>query len=99
MSTLLKVRDISVAKHKVAEFAALLLYFPGKNNAEQLVYAALNCEIHLVEGLWANLLISNDILSPKRVVIDISMESALIGSCEVIISVNANYQGQFLARN
>lgn len=51
MSIFLKVRGIGASKHKSAEFAALLSYFPGKNNAEQLVYTALNCEIYLVKGL------------------------------------------------
>lgn len=89
MSTSLKVRGIGASKHESAEFAALSLYFPGKNDAGQLVYAALNCEIHLVKGLQANLLIGNDILSPEGVVIDISRKSALIRSCVVTISINA----------
>lgn len=61
MSTSLKVRGIGTSKHEFAKFAALLLYFPGKNNARHLVYVALNCEIHLVKELQANLLINNNI--------------------------------------
>lgn len=49
MSTLLKIKSIDTFKHESVEFAALSLYFPGKNNAVQLVYAALKYEIHLVE--------------------------------------------------
>lgn len=97
MSTLLKVRGINTLKHKSAKFPVLSLYFPGKNNAEQLVYAVLNCEIDLVPGLQANLLISNNILSSKRVVIDIGRKSALIECCGVIVTNNAKQQGQFLA--
>lgn len=51
ISILLKVRGIGASKHESAEFPALSLYFPGKNDAEQLVYIALKCEIHLVDGL------------------------------------------------
>lgn len=51
ISTLLKIRGIGTSKHKFAEFAALSLYFPGKNNTGQLVYATLKYEIHLVERL------------------------------------------------
>lgn len=32
ISTFLKVRGISASKYESAEFAALLLYFPGKND-------------------------------------------------------------------
>lgn len=51
MSISLKVRGINASKPKSAEFVALLLYFPGKNNARQLVYTVLNCEIYLLKGL------------------------------------------------
>lgn len=94
----MKVRGIGASKHKSTEFAALLLYFLGKNDAEQLVYAALKCEIDLIKGLRANSLIGNDILSLKGIVIDINRKSALIGSCEVTITINAKQQRQFLVK-
>lgn len=39
--TSLKVRKIDVSKDKSVEFAALFLYFFGKNNTEELVHALL----------------------------------------------------------
>lgn len=84
----MKVRGIGASKHKSSEFAALSLYFPGKNNVGDLVYAALQCDIYLVEGLRANLLISNDIMSPEAMVIDLGKKTALIGICEVTIDIN-----------
>lgn len=98
MSTPLKVRDIGASKHESLEFAALSLYFPGKNAVGNLVYAALRCEIHLVEGLRANLLVSNDIMSPEAMVIDLGKKTAVMGACGVSIDVNARQRGQFLAR-
>lgn len=98
MSTYLKVNGIGASKYKSAEFAALFLYFPGKNNAREVVYASLECEIHLVEGLRVNLLICNNILSPKNIVINIAKKTALIRSCKVTIEVNAKQQGQFFAK-
>ena len=75
-------------RHKSEEFAALSLYFSGKNDAEKLVYASVRCEIHLVEGLRANLLIGNDIILPENFVIDIEKKTTLIGSCKVIIPIS-----------
>ncbi len=98
MSTPLKVRGIGASKYKSGEFGALSLYFPGKNNARQLVYAFLTCEIHLVEDLRANLLIGNNIMSSEGFVIDIKEKKALISSCKVTIPINARQRGQFLAR-
>lgn len=88
MSILLKVRDISASKHESAKVIALSLYFPGKNNAGQLVYITLNYENHLVKGFSANLLIGNNILSLKKVVIDIDRKSVLIESCGITITIN-----------
>lgn len=98
MSTLLKVRGIGVSKYKSAKFTALSSYFLGKNDAEELVYTALNCNIQLVKEFQVNLLIGNYILSQERVVIDIGRRSPFIGSCKIRITINAKQQGQFLAR-
>lgn len=98
MSTPLKVRGIGALKHKSEEFTALFLYFPRKDGAGKLVYASVRCEIHLVGGLRANLLIGNDIMSPENFVIDIEKKSTLIRSCGVTIPISARQRGQFLTR-
>lgn len=89
MSTHLKVREKKASKHESGEFDGLLLYFPEKNNARQLVYTSLTYKIHLVEDLRANLLIGNDIMSSKSFVIDVKGKKALIGSCKVTILIDA----------
>ncbi len=98
MSTPLIVWGIGASKHESGEFVALFLYFSGKNNTRQLVYAFLTCEIHLVEDFKANLLIGNNIISPESFIIDVKRKKALIGSCKVTIPINARQRGQFLAR-
>ena len=98
MSTLLKVRGIGASKHKSGEFAALSLYFPGNNNAGQQFYASLTCEIQLVEGLRASLLIGNNIMSPEGFIIDIKKRSILIGSCRVTVPIDAKQRDPFLTR-
>lgn len=95
---LLKVRAIGASKHKSAKFATFLLYFSGKNNAGQLVFVTLKCEIYLVEELWVILLIGNNILSLESVVIDISGRKALIKSCRVKTTINTKQQRQFFAK-
>lgn len=98
MSTTLKVREIGASKHKSGEFAALLLYFPGKNKVGQLVYAFLTCQIHLVKDLRANLLIDNNIMFLEGFVIDIKEKSTLIRSCNIIIFIDTKQKKQFLSR-
>ena len=98
MSTPLKMRGIGASKHESGEFAALSLYFPGRDTAGQQVYAFLTCEIHLIEGLRANLLIGNDIMSLEGFIIDIKRRNILIGSCGVTVPIDARQRGQFLTR-
>lgn len=98
MSTTLNVRGIGTLKHKFAQFAALSLYFPGENETGQRVYTSIKCELHLVDGLRANILVGNDILSSKGFVININKNCTFIGSCGVTIPINAKQHGQFLRR-
>lgn len=71
MSISQKVREIEVFKHKSEEFATLSLYFPRKNDIEQLAYISLTYKIYLVKDLRANLLIGNDIISLENFFINI----------------------------
>lgn len=52
----------------------------------------------MVEDLRANLLIGNDIISPKSFVIDVKKRSILIESCRVTVPIDARQRGQFLTR-
>ena len=74
------------------------IVLPKENNTGQLVYASLTCEIYLVKDLKVNLLIDNDIMSPKGFVIDVKGKSALIGRCEVTVPIDTRQKGQFLTR-
>ena len=98
MSTLTNIRGIGTSKHESAQFAALSLYFPGEDQAGQQVYASIRCELHLVDGLRANILVGNNILSPEGFAININKNRALIRSCGVTIPINAKQRGQFFRR-
>lgn len=74
------------------------MYFSSKNNASQQIYTSLTYEIHLVKGLKANLLISNDIISLKNFIIDIKKKSVFIKSCNITVPIDARQRRQFLTR-
>ena len=98
MSTPLNVRGIGTSKYESAQFATISLYFPGEDQAGQRVYTSIKCELHLVDGLRANILVGNDILSPEGFAINVSKNCTFIGSCGVTITINAKRRGQFLKR-
>ena len=98
MSTPLKVRRIGVLRHKSEEYIARFLYFLEIDSIGKPVYILLRCEIHLVEGLRANLSIENDIISLENFIIDIEKKTMLIGSCGIIVSISVRQRKQFLIR-
>lgn len=98
ISTLLNVRGIGTSKHKSAQFAALLLYFLGEDQAGQQVYTSIKWKLYLVNSLRANILVGNDILSLEGFVININKNRALIESCGVTIPINIKQCGEFLRR-
>lgn len=98
MSTILKVRRIGASKYEFAQFAELSLFLPGENDKGQKVYTSFKCELHLVEGLRANMLIGKDILAPENFLLNIGLGYAVVGSCGVKITIKAKQRGQFLRR-
>lgn len=55
-------------------------------------------ELHLVDGLRANMLIGNDIIGPELISINIAERIALVGSCGVCIPISARQRSQLLIR-
>lgn len=98
MSTPLKVREIEASKHKSAQFAKLSLFLPGENNKRQKVYASIKCELHLVDGLRANILIGNNILASESFVLNVELSHALVGSYRVKITIKPKQRSQFLRK-
>lgn len=94
----MKVNGIEASKHESAQFIELSLFLPGENNKGQKVYTFFKCELHLVEGLKANMLIRNNICTPKNFVLNIGLGYTIVGSCKVKITINARQKGQFLRR-
>lgn len=85
-------------KQKSTQFAELSLFLPRENNERQKVYASIRCELHLVDGLRANILIGNNILVPKSFVLNVGLGHTLVGSCRVKIAIKAKQRGQFLMK-
>ena len=66
----------------------VLFYLPGTTNNGIKAIDCIRREIHLVNNLRAKMLISNDIISPEQIIIDIANKSARIGSCYMNIKIN-----------
>ena len=95
----LKVRGIGASRHKSEKFALTALYMPGLNKEGLEVYACVQCKLHLVNGLKANMLIGNDVLCIEGFTSNLANAFAHILSSEVTIVISARNHLQFLKRN
>lgn len=98
MSTPLKVKGIGSSRHESDGFALTALFFMEKDTVGRVVFARIDREMHLVDGLKANMLIGNDIIGPEEIAIDIAGQTAFISSCGVWISIDAKQRGQVVCR-
>lgn len=98
MSTPLNVRGIEASKHKSAQFAKLSLFLPEENNKGQKVYASIKCDLHLIDGLKANILIGNNILALESFVLNVGLGHALVESCGIKITIKTKQRGWFLRK-
>lgn len=98
MASLLQVRGIGSFQHDSDEYVTIPLYFLRKDKDGQTVYASMERELHLVDGLKANMLVENNILGPKQFSINIAGRSAFIASCKVYLNIDAKQRGQPVQR-
>lgn len=65
MPVLLKVGNIGAFKHKLKKFAFIIFYILGSSHNKTEVYVGIKCELYLVKGVKANILIGNNIFCIK----------------------------------
>ena len=99
MTSSLRVKGLGSAMHDTDEYVLIPMYLPGVKTDGNKALACVTREIHLVNGLKANLLMGNDIMGPEEIVLDVSKNEARIGSCDITISISTRQQnGQYTKR-
>ena len=96
MLVLLKIRDIDASKQKAGNFALTTIYLPSIDKKSREVYVSINCKLHLVDGLKANMLMGNNVLCIEGFAINLSTSSTLIHSCGMKIDIDARQHSNFL---
>lgn len=85
MTVLLKVTVINTSKHKINEFVIIPLYFFRIIKTNFLVYAYIWQKLHFADSFRINILIGNNLLSPKSISINITLKSAYIKISKITI--------------
>ena len=95
MSTPITVRGLGLNLHQTAEYAIIPLYFQGLDSAGTKVLAITSPrEIHIVDQLKANILISMDVMVPENIDIIVTRAIASIGSCKVEVPIEVKSVGK-----
>lgn len=90
------MKGINTFKHKSSEYITVLLYFIEMQQDHFFTYASIQHELHLVKGLKVNILVRNNILSAKRILINIVAQSAFIQSCNITIQLKVKQKSPFI---
>ncbi len=77
---------------------ALSLYFLRQTPNGELEYACIRRELHLVDGLAANMLIKTNIISPEGIIINLREKTAYVLSCAITLEIDAKLRGFFICR-
>ncbi len=98
MISFLTVREIDANVHETKEYVNFSIYLSSKEDSKRMT--KIHKEMHLVESLKVNMLIGNDILESKDIIIDIQERKATISSCQNLITdVKIHQRGPFVRRN
>lgn len=98
MAIFLKMHSIRAFKHELDKFVLMPIYFLGVEKYKQLVYACIYRKMHLIDGLKANILVKNNIMALKDLMIDLANFITFISSCNVWIAIIARQRGQPLRK-
>lgn len=78
------VKGIQNNKHSSDKYVILPFKFLGTTRENNRAYAAFECEVTIVDGLDANMLLGTDIMGPEKFDISLSTGPTAITSCQDI---------------
>ena len=88
MTTFISIRELSINKHMFDEYIIVDMYLSEKNKDDNLIIIKIIRETHLIDDLKANMLIDNDCIDSKKIIVNSADDIAHIDSCDVIVAVN-----------
>ena len=88
MTTFISIRELDIVKHMSDEYAIINIYFFEKNKNDNSVIAKITREVYLINNLKINMLINNDCINLKKIIINKAKDTTYIDSCDVIIAAD-----------
>ncbi len=93
----LTIKNIEANIHEIKKYVNVSIYLSSKNDSTRLI--EIHREMHLVKELKVNMLIDNDILESKNIVIDVQHKMTTIRSCEnLTIEIKIHQRESFVRK-
>ncbi len=84
--------------YEIKKYVSFSIYLLNKDNSNKMT--KIHRKMHLVESLKANMLINNDILESKEIIINVQEKKTIIRSYQnLIINVKIHQRESFVERN
>jgi len=81
------MQDSNTIKYSLNKYVILSLYFSNKDRKKNLIIAKIICKVYLINNLKTNILIKNNLIDSKEIIININNKLVFINSCDVIVLV------------
>ena len=83
----LRVKGLDSIMHNIDEYVLILMYLLGLKRDNNKALTCIMREIYLINNLKINLLIRNNIIELKKIILNVSKNEARIDSCNIIIKI------------
>ncbi len=98
MISSLTIKNIESNIHEIKKYVNFSIYLFSKDDSNKMT--KIRQEMHLIKSLKANMLIDNDILRSKEIIIDVQEKKTIIRNCQnLIIDVKIHQRESFVRRN
>ena len=84
MTIFLKIRDLSIHRHKNAKYVICNIHLKKNDKSITLMFRR---KIHLINNFKTNMFINNDIIDSKSIIINSIKKQTFINNTDVIILI------------
>ena len=94
----LRVREINISKYEISKYITEDIYLSGVNNQGRKILTYLRRELYIIDDLRIKMLIRNNIIKSKGIVINIINKKARINSYKTTINITIRPRDEFIRR-
>ena len=86
------IRNLNTIQHEILKYVVLLYYISEIDKNDKSVTIFIEKKFHLIKNLKVNMLIDNNIIILKNIVIDTQKQQTNIRNCDVIASLKIKFK-------